>query len=165
MKLTVISNFTFEVLTGESNSGPFDPKLNALNHSATDPRSTIHCHPQTFRLLKNGLIALPFLVSQGNRTWDLSILSSTPLTTRPTDPLYYSNVLVVTSLYGNLDIITEIHVIQTHYCYRDHKMIFDPHFISLCNACKIIGEGGGAFEIEITLFIFVVICKVCLRCR
>ena len=31
--------FITEVLTGESYSEPFDPTLNALNHSATDPYS------------------------------------------------------------------------------------------------------------------------------
>ena len=34
MKLVGIST---EGLTGGSSSGPFDPKLNALNHSTTDP--------------------------------------------------------------------------------------------------------------------------------
>ena len=37
MELAVISNFHHRRPHGGSNSRPFDPKLNTLNHSATDP--------------------------------------------------------------------------------------------------------------------------------
>ena len=42
MELAVISNFHHRRPHGGSNSGPFDPKLNAFNHLTTDPRMTYH---------------------------------------------------------------------------------------------------------------------------
>ena len=41
MELAVISNFHHRRPHGGSNSGPFDPKLNAFNYLTTDPRMTL----------------------------------------------------------------------------------------------------------------------------